>query len=101
MIEGIINQYSRMKKHLNITVQGHVQGVWFRASTEEKAQELGLKGFVINQPNGQVYIEVEGKEEALEQFLYWCHKGPMLARVDHVEVEDGEVQGFRDFELRR
>ncbi|WP_229367774.1 acylphosphatase [Telluribacter humicola] len=90
-----------MKKHLNITVQGRVQGVWFRASAEEKALELGLKGFVLNQPNGDVYMEAEGTEEALEQLLYWCHKGPMLARVDHVEVEDGEVQGFTEFELRR
>ncbi|HEV7350194.1 acylphosphatase [Telluribacter sp.] len=90
-----------MKKHWNITVQGRVQGVWYRASTQEKAHELGLTGFVQNQPDGSVYIEAEGTGEVLEAFLSWCHRGPLLARVDQVLVQEGEVQGYREFEQRR
>jgi acylphosphatase len=46
--------------HYQITVSGKVQGVWFRKSTQDKARELGLRGFVRNQPDGSVYIEASG-----------------------------------------
>jgi len=50
-----------MKKHVNITVKGRVQGVGFRYSAMEAAEELGIKGFVRNMPDGSVYIEAEGE----------------------------------------
>jgi len=56
-------------RHLNIRVSGKVQGVFFRASTKEQADQLGVKGFVRNEPNGDVYIEVEGDEEKLKIFF--------------------------------
>jgi acylphosphatase len=90
-----------MIKHLNITVRGRVQGVWYRASTEARAGELGLKGFVQNQPDGSVYLEAEGPEAVLSEFLNWCRKGPVFARVDEVRVEEGPVQGFAEFGQRR
>ena len=50
----------------NIQVKGKVQGVWFRAFTKEKAEELGLTGWVQNQPEGSVYLKVKGKKETIE-----------------------------------
>lgn len=90
-----------MNKHVNITVSGRVQGVWFRASTEQKALELALTGFVQNQPNGNVYIEAEGSEEALDKLVNWCQNGPLLARVDQVIVEGAPLVGYEGFEQRR
>ncbi|HNU41845.1 MAG TPA: acylphosphatase, partial [Cyclobacteriaceae bacterium] len=49
--------------HINILVTGTVQGVYYRASTKQKADELGIKGFVRNQPDGSVYIEAEAPAE--------------------------------------
>jgi acylphosphatase len=60
---------------LNIKIFGQVQGVFFRGSAKQKAQDLGITGFVRN-VLGAVYIEAEGSEEALEQFLGWCRHGP-------------------------
>ncbi|GAB2798909.1 acylphosphatase [Rhabdobacter roseus] len=88
-------------KHLKITVRGRVQGVWYRASAEKKAQELGLKGFAQNLPNGEVYIEAEGPEPPLLALVCWCHEGPLLARVDEVHTEEGAVVGYADFTVRR
>ena len=51
-----------------IIVTGKVQGVWFRDSTLKKAHELGVKGFVKNQPDGSVYIEAEGTPSAIKEF---------------------------------
>lgn len=88
------------KKHLNITVTGLVQGVWYRATAVERAKELGLSGFVRNQPDGSVYLEAEGEENPLQALLQWCHDGPPGARVDQVSVEEGELSQFENFELR-
>lgn len=84
-------------KRLKITVEGHVQGVFFRDSTRNKAVELGICGFVCNQPNGNVYIEAEGEYQLLESFMQWCHKGPKLARVDNVKVVECRPQKEGNF----
>lgn len=86
--------------HLDITVSGHVQGVYFRASTKARADALGISGFVRNEPGG-VYLEAEGEEEALKELLAWLAAGPPAARVDHVKSEEGAVQDFSGFEIRR
>lgn len=86
--------------HLNITVRGHVQGVSFRASTTEQAERLGLQGWVCNQPDGSVYLEAEGEEDALEALLDWLHQGPPAAEVSRVDSESGMVAGFTGFHIR-
>ena len=86
--------------HINLTVTGRVQGVWFRASTKEKANNLGVHGFVRNLLNGNVYIEAEGTEEQLQRFVNWCKKGPRLAHVNEVIEEHGNPAHFTCFEIR-
>lgn len=88
-------------KHLNILVSGRVQGVWFRASTQLKAREFGLSGFVKNVADGNVYIEVEGTGDNLTRFVEWCKKGPELARVDQVNIQEDELKNFQSFEIIR
>lgn len=85
-------------RHLSIRVTGKVQGVFFRASTREEAQRLGLRGWVRNEPDGTVRIEAEGDEQALDQLVAWCQHGPAQAQVNDVTVQAGEVEhcaGFR------
>jgi len=84
-------------KRLKITAEGRVQGVFFRDSTRNKATELGICGFVRNQPDGKVYIEAEGECAALECFSQWCHKGPKWARVDKVEIVECPPVGGMNF----
>lgn len=91
-----------MKKHLNIRITGKVQGVWFRDSTKAVANQLGITGFVRNEPDGSVYAEAEGVPLKLDQFLEWCHEGPERAGVENVEVQESEaLQGFSDFVVRK
>jgi acylphosphatase len=90
-----------MQKHFKITVTGKVQGVFFRASTKKIADILGVKGFVKNQENGDVYIEAEGPDELLTKFIQWCHHGPDAAEVKYVSVNEGEAENFETFEVRR
>jgi acylphosphatase len=90
-----------MLTHLNLHITGKVQGVFYRDSTRRKAQELGITGFVRNQPDGSVYAEAEGTEEQLNQLVGWCHVGPERAQVSQVIVATGPVVGYKGFEIRR
>ncbi len=89
-----------MIRKANILVSGRVQGVFYRASTVEKAIELGIKGWVMNKPDGSVYIEAEADEAILDQFIEWCKKGPMMARVDNIDIRYQSLEGFLEFEVR-
>jgi len=87
--------------HLKIEVTGRVQGVFFRKSTKEKADALGIQGFVENCTDGSVYIEAEGNIEALEAFIQWCQQGSELAKVkDVVVLKHEELKDFDYFEIR-
>jgi len=84
-----------MIKTFSIRISGKVQGVFFRASAKEKADELGIEGLVRNEKDGTVHIEAQGEEDAIEEFLHWCRQGPPRARVDRCEIAE---QGHREFD---
>ena len=84
----------------SIVVSGKVQGVFYRASTRQKAEELNIKGFAQNLPNGNVLIEAEGEEEQLTKLVAWCSQGPPTAAVKEVKVETGTVTGFLSFSIK-
>lgn len=83
-----------------IHVFGRVQGVFYRASTKEKADSLGIKGWVQNEPDGSVLIEAEAEEEIIERFVEWCRQGPMMARVDRLDDEPINLKHYTDFSVR-
>lgn len=86
---------------LHIIVQGRVQGVYFRAYTQKQAQALKLLGFVRNLPNGDVEIVAQGASDSLQQLLKWCHRGPVLAKVVKVKVDDYHGhETFESFDIR-
>lgn len=88
-------------KHYNIRISGKVQGVFFRKYAVEKALEIGVKGFVRNEPNGDVYCEAEGEELLLEAFVQCCHQGSPMSDVKDVKVEEAEFRYFSGFEIQR
>lgn len=83
-----------------ITVTGKVQGVYYRQSTKEKARELGITGYIKNQPDGTVYIIATGTEEQLQQLVNWCKQGPPRAGVDTVQTQVTDAQVFSGFTIQ-
>jgi len=81
-------------------VHGRVQGVFFRASTEETARSLGITGWVRNCPDGTVEIHAEGSRDRLDRLIAWCHEGPPRAEVQKVDVEWVASQGATTFTVR-
>jgi len=87
-----------MTTRARVLVTGRVQGVFFRQSTREMAEGLGLCGWVRNQPDGSVEALFEGEKNLVEQAIAWCRQGPPRAAVDELTMEwlDGpaECAGF-------
>ncbi len=89
-----------MKKAAILRISGRVQNVGFRYNTRNKAQEIGISGFVKNERDGSVYVEAEAEEELLDMFILWCHKGPNWARVDEVKIQASQAQAYEDFVVK-
>ena len=81
-------------------IYGQVQGVFFRKYTRDKANELNIKGFVKNEPDGTVYFEAEGENENIEEFKKWCSKGSPGAKVTKVETEETELKKYKNFQIK-
>jgi len=85
----------------HVFVSGRVQGVFFRQNAKDKAEELGIKGWVKNLADGRVEAAFEGQKDKVEMMLNWMKKGPLISRVDQVEVAWEQCQNeFRNFEIR-
>lgn len=85
---------------LRCLVSGRVQGVYYRASTQRRAEALGLTGWVRNLPDGRVELVAMGPERALEELREWLWQGPPQARVAEVRCERAEHVPLPRFEVR-
>ena len=80
-------------------VSGKVQGVWFRASTQEQAEQLGITGWVRNLPDNQVEVLACGEKEKVLSLYEWLKIGPKLAQVREVTFEELPYKEYRGFEV--
>ncbi len=89
-----------MKKHLNLIISGKVQHIGFRFMAMQAAYKYGVFGFARNKSNGTIYIEVEGEDENMNNFLDWCKVGPVGASIKEIEMEEGEMKDFTAFDVK-
>lgn len=86
-------------RHLDITITGKVQGVFFRATSKAVADQLGVKGTARNRTDGSVFIEAEGDDFSMELFLEFCRKGSDRSVVENVSAIEGELKNYTNFEV--
>lgn len=86
-------------KTLHLVMHGRVQGVWYRDSMRREAEKLGVNGWVRNRNDGTVEAMVQGEATAVDELVRWAQRGPQLAQVERVEVEEGS-DSYSDFEMR-
>jgi len=91
--------HNKIRVHVFIT--GKVQGVGYRMSTREAANDLGLSGWVRNLPDERVEAVFEGSRDMVEEMINWCHQGNPVAVVKDVAVEYERPEGIRGFEIKR
>jgi acylphosphatase len=88
-------------KTIRLTIKGKVQGVFYRATAKDVADQLGVKGWVKNLPDRNVEISATASEEILQKFIDWCKQGPSKAKVDEVIVEELTLEDFKGFRIIR
>lgn len=82
------------------TVEGVVQGVFYRANTQKQAQALGLQGWVKNELDGSVTVYAYGEAAAVEALEQWLWVGPPAARVERVSGTDVDQESCQGFSVR-
>ncbi|MBS0288542.1 MAG: acylphosphatase [Proteobacteria bacterium] len=90
-----------MKVCKRARVSGRVQGVFYRQGTLQKANALGLKGWVRNLKNGDVECMICGDEQTVEQLCQWLQQGPPAAKVSQVQIQDASWEDFDQFTILR
>jgi acylphosphatase len=75
-----------MKTRVHVLITGKVQGVWYRASTKQKADELGIMGWVKNTSDGNVEAVFEGDKVKIDEMITWCWIGPQRAQVVDIKI---------------
>lgn len=84
-----------------VRVTGRVQGVWFRQSTKNMADQYGVNGWCRNNPDSSVTAVFEGEETAVKTIVNWCKSGPDMARVDDYQIEwEPATDEFNRFMIR-
>jgi acylphosphatase len=81
----------------HVIVHGRVQGVFYRAGAQRRADELGVAGWVRNLDDGTVEMVVEGEADAVDRMVSWAGDGPMQAEVSGLDVDDLDPQGLDGF----
>ena len=79
-------------------ISGQVQGVWYRASTQQRAKSLGISGYARNLVDGRVEVLACGPEDKLDEFEDWLWQGPANAQVTDVFAEEVEFRELNSFE---
>ena len=86
---------------IHLIVSGKVQGVFFRATAKDVADEIGITGWVRNAADGNVEAVARGTEEQLQKFIEWCKKGPPEAIVTGVKISPADDKEFEKFNVIR
>lgn len=90
-----------MNVRARIFIEGKVQGVFFRQSTYEMANLVGVFGWVRNCHDGRVEAVFEGEKAHVDQAIVWCKQGPPAAQVTNIEIDWQDFQGeHNDFQVR-
>tara|TARA_B100000686_G_C16713389_1_gene930550 strand:- start:1043 stop:1315 length:273 start_codon:yes stop_codon:yes gene_type:complete len=88
-----------MNHAVRIRVRGWVQGVSFRVSAKEVAENLEISGWVSNLDDGSVELHAEGEPSKLKMLIEWCWKGSPSAKVMDVELDWIPLQGLKGFQI--
>ncbi len=86
---------------VHLIIKGKVQGVFFRASAREVAEDTGVTGWIKNKESGEVEAVVNGTDEQVRKFVHWCGQGPTRAVVTEVKETKIADQQFSTFRVIR
>jgi acylphosphatase len=83
-----------------LSVEGEVQGVFYRHHAQKKAKEFNLSGWIKNEHDGTVSLFIEGEEDSLKKMISWAKEGSPMATVEEVRIDEAEPTEKRGFEVK-
>ncbi len=86
---------------VHLIIKGKVQGVFFRATAKEKANEYGILGWIKNTKDNNVEATITANADKLNKFINWCKTGPQKSSVSEVIVSPVTEIVFEKFEIVR
>ena len=87
-------------KRVHVIIKGYVQGIGLRYNTREKAESLGLTGWIKNNPDNSVEAVFEGPEEMINEILEFCKKGTIGSKVIGIKIRKEPVENLKGFEIK-
>lgn len=88
-----------MIKNYRLKISGKVQKVRYRLTALEVGEKLGVKGYIMNLDNGDVFAEIEAEEKILDEFILWCKKGPEKSIVEDIEITESDLKNFKKIQI--
>lgn len=86
-------------KAAHVIISGKVQGVFFRATVQQEAKNLNIKGWIRNLPTGEVEGFFEGDDSSVKEIINFCKIGPNSAEVENCIVEEQTPKGYKSFKI--
>ena len=83
----------------HVVYRGRVQGVGFRYTASQAAQEFAVTGYVRNLPSGEVELAAEGEESVVDAFLDQV-ASRMADYITNVDTKPVSLTGYREFQIR-
>jgi len=90
-----------MKKAVRVEIYGTVQGLFFRSFVKERADKLGVKGYVRNRQDGSVEAWFEGNSQDVDKIVEICKEGPEHAVIKKMDIVEENFQDLKDFKILR
>ena len=84
---------------VHVIISGFVQGIGFRQLIKSNANKLNIKGWVRNLSDGRVEAILQGRAEDIDKMILLCRKGPFLAEVKDIKIEEVPDVKFDSFEI--
>jgi acylphosphatase len=89
-----------MEVRAHVVIKGRVHGVFFRSEIERRAENLEVKGWVRNLPEGSVEAVFEGQESSVNKLIEFCKRGPSRAQVTSLDLNwEKYTEQFKDFRI--
>jgi acylphosphatase len=96
----VVDSQQQEKVGMQYFISGHVQGVFYRAATQDQAALLGLTGWARNLPDGRVEVVAFGEKAYLMELYLWLKKGPAEATVSEVHYQKIHYQQHDRFAVK-
>ena len=89
-----------MKKHIDIQLSGELKNnVAYRFLSMQAAYKYDIKGIIKYLDKNILFIEAEGEEEKLNEYISWCKSDLAGMGVNDIKTEYNRIIDYKEFDI--